>query len=120
MFILNVVNRIRIVCNWKAGINYSFIMVPGGAVIEELSICLLFYFTGNCVSYEIKTFRAGCARRNSDILFCRELLFCEIKMLREGHTEMELLTGFIVFEDESKRRRQNERQNFWSIAESGT
>lgn len=49
-FILNVVNRIRIVCNWKAGINYSFIMVPGGAVIEELSICLLFYFTGNCVS----------------------------------------------------------------------
>lgn len=82
-------------CNWKAGINYSFIMVPGRAVIEELFICLLFYFIGNCVS-------------------------CEIKMLREGHTEMELLTGFIVFEDESKRRRQNERQNFWSIAESGT
>ena len=34
--------------------------------------------------------------------------------------EMELLTGFIVFKDESKRRRKNERQNFRSIAESWT
>ena len=29
---------------------------------------LFFYFIGNCVPYEIKTLRAGCARRNRDIL----------------------------------------------------
>ena len=66
---------------------------------ESCQAGFFFYFIGNCVPYEIKTLRAGCARRNSDILpLCgiaaARKVFKPLKI--EGKGELKWLAHFVL------------------------